>query len=126
VRCFVLTMHPSCTVVGLNDDPRRAFPYADLRSLRLSDAGFGRLLAKVDASFVRGPDGRIAQDLGPGLYGPSLFFHAAGHFNIFNVCNHWVADALDAAGVPTAPVAAILPVGLFLDLRWRSGVMPSP
>ena len=52
------------------------------------------------------------EDLGPGLYGPSLFFRANGTFHVFNVCNHWLADLLDAAGVPTAPVLATLPFGL--------------
>jgi len=76
------------------------------------------LVAKVDATFTRGDDGR-PQDLGPGLYGPSLFYRAIGDFHFLHVCNHWVADVLDAAGVPTSPVLAILPQGLFLDLSMR-------
>ena len=70
--------------------------------------------------------GIAADDLGPGLYGPSRFYRANGTFNIFHVCNHWLADLLDAAGVPTAPVLATLPAGLFLDLEWRSGLRPLP
>jgi len=42
------------------------------------------------------------------------------------VCNHWVADLLDAAGVPTAPILATLPSGLLLDLKWRSNLVPLP
>ena len=66
------------------------------------------------------------EDLGPGLYGPSLFFRANGTFHLFNVCNHWLAGLLDAAGVPTAPVLATLPFGLLIDLEWRSGVARLP
>jgi hypothetical protein len=40
------------------------------------------------------------------------------------LCNHWLADLLDAAGVPTAPVVATLPPGLLADLRWRSAAAP--
>jgi hypothetical protein len=45
---------------------------------------------------------------------------------MFNVCNHWIANLLDAAGVPTAPVLATLPFGLLLDLEWRSGLVRLP
>jgi uncharacterized protein (TIGR02117 family) len=106
-------------------DPRIAFPRARLAALDLSEAGFDRLIAKVDATFARRDDG-FPKELGPGLYGPSLFYRAIGDFHILHVCNHWVADILDAAGVPTSPVLAIVPRGLFLDLSARSGVTPLP
>nr|WP_244627004.1 DUF2459 domain-containing protein [Microvirga tunisiensis] len=41
---------------------------------------------------------------------------------MFHVCNHWVADLLDAAGIRTTPGLAILPAGLLADLAWRSGL----
>jgi uncharacterized protein (TIGR02117 family) len=110
-------------VVGLAYPPREAFPSADIIALDLSPDGFTRMLARIEQTFA--PAGGVAaDDLGPGLYGPSRFYRAVGTFNIFHVCNHWVADLLDAAGVPTAPVPATLPPGLFLDLEWRSGLRP--
>jgi len=112
-------------VVGLNYPPRFAFPVADIIPLDLSAEGFDRLLARIDATFAPAA-GVPAEDAGPGLYGPSRFYRARGTFNIFHVCNHWLADLLDAAGVPTAPVLATLPPGLFLDLQWRSGLRPLP
>jgi len=108
-------------VVGLVDHPRTAFASADMVRLDVSEAGFERLLAKIDGSFAPGQ-----QDLGPGLYGPSRFYRALGTFHVFNVCNHWISDLLDAAGVPTAPVPATLPPGLLHDLRWRAGATPLP
>jgi uncharacterized protein (TIGR02117 family) len=114
-------------VVGVSD-PRAQFVGSPMAELDLSAEGFGRLVAKVDATFARGADGQ-PQDLGPGLYGPSLFYRAVGHFHIGHVCTQWVADALDAAGVPTAPVLATLPQGLFFDLSMRAGAKllpPSP
>lgn len=109
-------------------DPRSAFPQARMGALDLSAEGFDRLVAKVDATFARGDDG-FPQVLGPGLYGPSLFYRAVGDFHVLHVCTHWVADILDAAGVPTSPVLATVPQGLFLDLSTRSGLAvlpPSP
>jgi uncharacterized protein (TIGR02117 family) len=112
-------------VVGLSYPPRVAFPASDIIALDLSAEGFDRVLARIDATFAPAA-GLPADDAGPGLYGPSRFYRARGMFNIFHVCNHWLADLLDAAGVPTAPVLATLPTGLFLDLEWRSGLRPLP
>jgi uncharacterized protein (TIGR02117 family) len=111
-------------VVGVTD-PRAQFVDASMAELDLSAAGFDRLVAKVDATFARGGNG-LPQDLGRGLYGPSLFYRAVGHFHIARVCTHWVADVLDAAGVPTDPVLATLPQGLFLDLSMRAGATMLP
>ena len=80
-----------------------------------------RVAALLDSTFARSNGSVMPQELGPGLYGTSLFFRANGAFHLFNVCNHWTARVLDAAGIPTAPVLATLPFGLLLDLRWRSG-----
>jgi uncharacterized protein (TIGR02117 family) len=113
-------------VVGLSRPPRTAFPLADIIAIDVSGEGFDRLLARIDATFAAAADGGPIDDAGPGLYGPSRFYRARGTFNIFHVCNHWLADLLDAAGVPTAPVLATFPPGLFLDLEWRSGRRPLP
>ena len=110
-------------VVGIGGDPARVFPSAELVRVPLSTTGFDRLLARLDATFVP-PDGGALPDLGRGLYGPSLFYRATDTFSIFRVCNHWIADLLGAAGLPTAPVLATVPSGLILDLRWRAGLRP--
>jgi uncharacterized protein (TIGR02117 family) len=123
-RALFMPGNPSVLhVVGLTDPPRIAFPSADIIALDLSRDGFARMLGRIEQTFAPGT-GVAADDLGPGLYGPSRFYRANGTFNIFRVCNHWLADLLDTAGVPTAPVLATLPPGLFLDLEWRSGLRP--
>jgi uncharacterized protein (TIGR02117 family) len=127
LRALLRPGNPSVVhVVGVTGHPRTAFPHSDLVRLKLSPAGFARLADKLDASFARDGDGRVREPIGRGVYGTSLFFHATGTFHLFHVCNHWTADLLDAAGVPTAPVVATLPAGLLLDLEWRSGLEPLP
>jgi uncharacterized protein (TIGR02117 family) len=113
-------------VVGVTPDPRAFFANSDLVRVEVGRVGLERLLDKLEASLARDRGGRRPQELGPGLYGTSLFFRANGAFHLFNVCNHWVANLLDAAGVPTAPVLATLPFGLLLDLEWRSGLVRLP
>jgi Protein of unknown function (DUF2459) len=113
-------------VVGVKDDPRAMFANSDLVQVDISGAGFARLTDMLDATFARSKGSFVPEELVPGLYGTSLFFRANGAFHLFNVCNHWIANLLDAAGVPTAPVLATLPFGLLLDLKWRSGLVRLP
>ncbi len=113
-------------VVGLTGHPRAAFPTSDIVRVQLSSDGFVRLLDRLDASFGRGPDAAVLEPLGPGVYGPSQFYRGVEAFHAFIVCNLWVARLLSAAGLPTAPVLAMLPQGLFLDLKWRAGLVPLP
>jgi len=125
IRALLRPGNPSVLhVVGVKNDPRAMFPNSDIVRIALGAQSFARLADKLDASFAR--DGGAVLDLGPGLYGTSRFFRANGAFHLFNVCNHWLAGLLDAAGVPTAPVLATLPAGLLLDLEWRSGLARLP
>ena len=54
-----------------------------------------------------------------GDYG--LFYAARGRYHAGSTCNHWIADLLAAAGLPTSPVLATWPAALRADLRWRAG-----
>ena len=107
-------------MVGLARPARESFPQAVIVPVPLSRAGFARLLARLDAGF-RLTDGQPA-DLGPGLYGPSLFYAGQGRFAYDNLCNHWAAGLLNAAGLPITPVLDTHPAGLLADLRWRAGL----
>ncbi len=106
-------------IAGFDPAPARAFR-GDMVSLTLSQAGFARLAAELDQSFARA-ESDLPVELGPGNYGQSLFYKANGRYHAFNVCNHWIARLLRAAGVPAAPVLATYPSGLLADLRWRGG-----
>jgi uncharacterized protein (TIGR02117 family) len=112
-------------VVGLRDEPRIIFRSADIAEIHLSQRGFARMAQALDQSFALGEDGH-AEEIGPGLYGPSLFYRANGSFNLFNVCNHWVANLLQRAGLPANPFLATLPQGLFFDLSIQANVEMLP
>ncbi|KMO43716.1 hypothetical protein VQ03_07150 [Methylobacterium tarhaniae] len=105
-------------VVGVAAEPGAAFPEAEIVTLQLSQAGFRRLAAALAQSFTR-RDGHPVV-LGPGLYGPSLFYEAQGRFGLLHVCNHWSAGLLNEAGLPVTPLLDTLPRGLALDLAWRA------
>ena len=107
-------------VVGLDRLPDNSLPGLRTVRVRLSERGFESLVSRLSESVATEND--LPVELGMGLYGPSLFYRAKGEFNIFHVCNHWVAGLLDAAGVPTTPVLDTLPLGLVLDLGWRDGL----
>ena len=127
LRALFMPGNPSVLhVVGLAEHPRAAYPTAEMVALTLGEEGFARLAVMLDATFARsGRDGTV-EEMGRGLYGPSLFYRAVGTFNLFRVCNHWVADLLDAAGVPTAPVLATWPQGLLWDLTARASAVRLP
>jgi uncharacterized protein (TIGR02117 family) len=126
VRALFRPGNPSVVhVVGLPGHPRQAFPRSDMVRIELSGDGWARMLDALEASFSKG-EGAGLEPLGPGLYGPSLFYRGVDTFHVFNVCNHWIARLLLAAGLPSAPVLATLPPGLLLDLKWRAGLLPLP
>ena len=124
VRALLWPGNPSVVhVVGLPGPPREAFPRADIVRVELSSGGFARMLEALEASFGKEGGAPPPEPLGSGLYGPSLFYRGVEAFHAFNVCNHWVARLLAAAGLPVAPVPATMPAGLLLDLEWRAGLV---
>lgn len=107
-------------VVGFHGDPRQVFRGGRVVGLHLTEPGFERTMRGLEGSFARGDSGRPVQ-LGPGLYGPSLFYRAVGAYHLFNVCNHWIGVRLSEAGVPSSWLPSTLSSTLILELRWRAG-----
>ena len=78
-------------VVGLSKKPEQVFVHSDLQRITLSDAGMREVMRGISKAFAR--DGHdLPIELGQGIYGPSLFYRANGHYSVFNTCNMWISS----------------------------------
>lgn len=88
--------------------------------IAVSHEGARRFVAYVDRALVVGDDG-LPVVTSPGKYvGQSSFVRSRGSFHLFNVCNHWMARALRAAGVDVNARAAWLAGPLIREVRRRA------
>ncbi len=106
-------------IEGLASSPDRV--YARARPIAITDAGLERALSRVDKSLALDPDGQPQRSDAP-RQPDEGFFRSVEPFSLLHLCNHWTADLLDAAGLPTTPVIDTLPAGLQWDLSLRAGV----
>jgi hypothetical protein len=109
------------SVVHLEGDPWYP-PQAwrtGLHPIVVSSAGLAAMLARIDRSFAPGPGG---QPLRSPVHRDhdEMFFASGESFSLFHICNHWTAQALNAAGLPVTPVIDTMPAGLVLDLKLRA------
>ena len=91
-----------------------------VRRVVVSPAGLAALLRRADRAFALGVDGApierpVQHDA------DEAFFASREGFSLVHLCNHWTAQLLAAAGLPTTPVLDTLPEGLGLDLKLRAG-----
>jgi uncharacterized protein (TIGR02117 family) len=104
---------------GIADQPDMAFVNEHARAIELSNAGLSRLVARVDRSLAT--DAKGAPEPAPGsAWADEAFFVSGERFDLFHQCNHWTAEALNAAGLPVSLALDTLPAGLRLDLDLRS------
>ncbi|ESQ80129.1 DUF2459 domain-containing protein [Asticcacaulis sp. YBE204] len=104
-------------VFGVSRRPDEAFD-AEVVPVMISQAGFDALAQRMEASFAQTNGAPIRANVA----NSDAFFDSTGHFSILRLCNHWTADQLDAAGLPTTPMIDGLAPLFMLDLKWRSGV----
>ena len=110
--------------VAVRDAIEREFPASEIVELRVSEAGFRRLVEFVAASHARDAAGDWIV-LGPGQRPDRSRFYASGRrFHLFETCNTWVARALREAGVPINPRAAITAGSLMRQVRGTRRVEP--
>ncbi|MGH7835165.1 MAG: DUF2459 domain-containing protein [Candidatus Binatia bacterium] len=82
------------------------FRGAEVFALTVSEEGFRRLNQFVSDSFLRSESQPLEKPR-DGLYPNSRFYPARGKFHLFRNCNTWVAEALQAAGLPIRPTYVI-------------------
>ena len=93
--------------VAAFDRPPALIFKGPVRQIDLDSTAFRRLVAYVADYFKRDAQGGL-EPVAPGLYGmESQFYAAKGRYHLFNNCNHWVARALRAAGLPVHPARAL-------------------
>ncbi|OWJ65281.1 DUF2459 domain-containing protein [Inquilinus limosus] len=90
---------PSALHVAYVMDPATA---PGCKRLALDRAGRQALVDTIRGTAALGPDGRgvLAAPAGTGTY--EAFYAAHGTYRPWRTCNVWTADALRAAGAPTA------------------------
>jgi uncharacterized protein (TIGR02117 family) len=111
-------------VVGFDRAPAAEFPGADLVVLELSAAGVDALARFVSATYARDAAGDPIE-AGPGLAPVSRFYASTRRYSILYTCNSWVAEALRAAGCPTAAGWIVTADGLMAEARrCRSSLAP--
>jgi uncharacterized protein (TIGR02117 family) len=114
-RALLLPGEAVLHVVGLDRAPAEFFNADTLTELHLSRAGLVRMVAGLDASFTRTPEG--PRVLRQGLYGTSAFFPAEGTFHLARTCNGWTASRLSEAGLPHLPALATHSAPLLWHLK---------
>ncbi|MGE5564633.1 MAG: DUF2459 domain-containing protein [Parcubacteria group bacterium] len=110
-------------LIGLAEPPDRVWRTGVTRIV-LSEAGFRRLVSRIDRAFAG--DGRTPIGAEAPRAPDQRFFKGAGTFNITHVCNEWAADALNAAGLGVTPALDALPFGLKADLELRAWLAHRP
>jgi hypothetical protein len=86
-------------VIGATRPVESFYPPSELVALGVSRAGAAALAARLAETLQLDGDG-TAQIVAPGHAGAHSYFLAArGEFNLFQVCNQWVARTLRTAGI---------------------------
>lgn len=108
-------------LIGLRDAPDKVWR-TGVTKIVLSQAGFRRLVGRVDDAFASGTPEPAPAPRQP----DQLFFKSAATFNITHMCNEWTAEALNAAGLGVTPALDALPFGIKADLELRAWLSHRP
>src|SRR5262249_9142288 len=87
-------------VIGMPTTVTQYFPGGDIIEIPLAQQGLEELAEFIHATYKRDPTGKTIP-LGPGNWHKhSTFYLAEGQYSLFNTCNSWTSQALQAAGLP--------------------------
>ena len=103
-------------VVGFKDALETVYPTAEIIEIPVSEEGFQRLIKFISDTFSR-PHPPAPAEARPGLFSNGRFYAAEGKFSLLRTCNTWVAEALNAAGLPISPGYVITAANLSNRVR---------
>lgn len=103
-------------VIPLAMSPAAFAGPANVVALAISSDGAARLSQFLWNDLVGGRD-RIPRDVGAGPDPQSVFFAAAGSYDLSHTCNTWTAEALHAAGLPVTAAGVVFSGQLLDQLR---------
>jgi uncharacterized protein (TIGR02117 family) len=103
-------------VAGFDVPPHEYYSPSEIIAIDLAEPGFLRLVQYIHDAYVHDAQGK-AISLGREQSGTSRFYEARGHYSLLHNCNPWIAQALEAAGCPIAPAAALTAGSLMLQAR---------
>jgi uncharacterized protein (TIGR02117 family) len=103
-------------VTGFKGAPTNYFRASEIVEIVLSDDAFRLLIQFISDSFSRPRAPARVEGL-PGLFPNSRFYPATGRFYLFQNCNTWVAEALQAAKLPINPTYAFTATNLSYQIR---------
>lgn len=85
--------------------PEQAFLPEGRRLIRLSPAAFSAMRSRIEASLDLSRGAPYVAATRPG--DPVRFFASHEPFSILHLCNHWIGEVLNAAGLPIRPVQTL-------------------
>ena len=102
-------------VVALPGPPETVFAPSVLTEIQLDDGGLDALASDIEKSLSR-----PIQPLGDGHWAEiSMFYRSPLTYGPTQICNHWVSNLLNAAGLPSSTLWSTHPRGLIWELRLR-------
>jgi uncharacterized protein (TIGR02117 family) len=111
-------------VIGMPTTVTQYFPRGEIIEIPLSQRGVEELAKFIHATYKRDPAGQTIP-LGPGNWHKhSMFYLAEGDYSLFNTCNTWVSEALQAAGLPIKK--ALKAAGVMRQAERYGRVIQSP
>ncbi|MGR9046335.1 MAG: DUF2459 domain-containing protein [Gammaproteobacteria bacterium] len=111
-------------VAAISKPPKVYFSRSKVVDIRISKAGFDKMLLFFQQSFKRDSRGGLIR-LGRGLYADSLFFAAHGSYHAFYTCNSWIMEALVVAGLPEPALPTLTAESVMEQVdRFRAASLP--
>jgi len=116
VRALFTPTASTLKVTAVTGPLSRRFPQSEIIELRVSDAGFARMVEFVRQSHELDAAGRSIV-LSARIEERIRFYASPSTFHMFENCNVWVARALQAAGLPVDPKASTTAGTLLRQVR---------